>query len=110
MKRLAVVVAGLLVIGFTAFGCSSWPPAQGNAGWTTLFDGASLDNWNQIGNANWRLADGVVQATKATAFSCRRTRTRISRSGRVLGRLRRQQRHLHTLRRSAESLFGTATR
>jgi len=27
-----------------------------------LFDGSSLDNWTPIGNANWRIADGSVQA------------------------------------------------
>ena len=33
-------------------------------GWITLFDGSNLDNWNTIGNANWRLVDGAVQADK----------------------------------------------
>ena len=28
----------------------------------TLFDGKNLDNWVKTGNANWRLADGVVEA------------------------------------------------
>ena len=68
MKSSSIIVAGLLVIGCTAFGCSSWTSAQGDAGWTTLFDGSSLDNWNQIGNANWRLADGVVQADQGNGF------------------------------------------
>jgi len=40
----------------------------GQAGWTTLFDGSSLDNWNQIGNANWRLGEGVVQADQGNGF------------------------------------------
>jgi 3-keto-disaccharide hydrolase len=56
------------VTGFTVFGCSSSPSGQVDAGWTTLFDGSSLDNWNQIGNANWRLAEGVVQADKGNGF------------------------------------------
>jgi len=68
MKSPSIIIAGLLVIGCTAFGCSSWTSAQGDAGWTSLFDGASLDNWNQIGNANWRLADGVVQADQGNGF------------------------------------------
>jgi len=68
MKSSSIIVAGLLVIGFTVFGCSSWPSAQGDAGWTTLFDGSSLDNWNQIGNANWRLAEGVAQADQGNGF------------------------------------------
>jgi len=68
MKSSSVIVAALLVTAFTIFGCSSGPSAQGDAGWTTLFDGSSLDNWNQIGNANWRLAEGVVQADQGNGF------------------------------------------
>ena len=35
--------------------------AQGG-GWTTLFDGSSLDGWRVLGDANWELADGAVSA------------------------------------------------
>jgi Domain of Unknown Function (DUF1080) len=36
-------------------------------GWITLLDGSSpktLDNWNRIGEANWRVEDGAVVADK----------------------------------------------
>jgi len=36
--------------------------AQGQ--WTTLFDGKNLDAFNKVGDANWRVVDGVVQADK----------------------------------------------
>jgi hypothetical protein len=65
MKRLSVITMGLLFIGFTAFGCAQMPFGQSDAGWITLFDGSNLDNWNRVGTANWRLADGVVQADKS---------------------------------------------
>ncbi len=65
MKSSSITVAALLVTGFTILGCSSSPSGQGDAGWTTLFDGSSLDNWSQIGNANWRLAP-----QKVTAANC----------------------------------------
>ena len=39
-----------------------------DAGWTTLFDGSSLSGWNPIGNANWELADGAVQADSGSGF------------------------------------------
>ena len=68
MKSSSIVVAAWLVTGFTILGCSSSPSGQGDAGWITLFDGSSLDNWSQIGNANWRLAEGVVQADKGNGF------------------------------------------
>jgi hypothetical protein len=35
---------------------------QNGAGWVSLFDGKSLDGWITTGNANWRVADGVIEA------------------------------------------------
>ena len=32
-----------------------------------LFDG-TIDAWNPIGNANWKLGDGVVEATSGNGF------------------------------------------
>ena len=40
---------------------------QGDAGWITLLDGSNpktLDNWNRIGDANWRAEDGAIVADK----------------------------------------------
>src|SRR5205809_6525513 len=68
MKSSSIAVAAWLVTGFTVLGCSSSPSGHGDAGWTTLFDGSSLDNWNQIGYANWRLAEGAVQADKGNGY------------------------------------------
>jgi hypothetical protein len=31
-------------------------------GWLTLFDGTNLEAWNQVGDANWRIADDTVSA------------------------------------------------
>ncbi|RXK56385.1 DUF1080 domain-containing protein [Oleiharenicola lentus] len=36
--------------------------------WITLFDGTGLDGWDQLGNANWNIADGIVQATAGKGF------------------------------------------
>jgi phosphotransferase system IIB component len=60
MKRLTVIT--LLVIAAGLFGCSNQPSSESDSGWFTLLDGNSLDNWNRIGDANWRIADGVVMA------------------------------------------------
>ena len=63
MKRLSVMTMGLLVIVLTAFGCAQMS-GQG-AGWNTLIDGtAGLDNWNRIGDANWRAQDGAIVADR----------------------------------------------
>jgi Domain of Unknown Function (DUF1080) len=65
MKRLSVITAGLLLIGFTVFGCSQQLSDQRDAGWVTLLDGPKgLDNWKQIGSSNWGVVDGIVQADK----------------------------------------------
>jgi hypothetical protein len=68
MKRLFALTAGLLLIGLIAV----WQPhaanSQAGGGWVTLFDGKSLDNWTQIGDADWKLADGVVVADKGNGF------------------------------------------
>tara|TARA_B100000809_G_scaffold182610_1_gene180385 strand:- start:970 stop:1500 length:531 start_codon:yes stop_codon:yes gene_type:complete len=40
--------------------------AQG--GWTTLFDGSNLNNFNPIGDANWEIADGAVGADSGSGF------------------------------------------
>jgi hypothetical protein len=61
MKRVAVAVAGLIV--FTA-ASSLTLTAQAQRGFTTLFDGKNIDAFNKVGDANWTIADGVLQADK----------------------------------------------
>jgi hypothetical protein len=56
MKRLFALVFALLLAG-----CASQPAGEG---WITLFDGTSLEQWDRLGDANWRLADGVVMADR----------------------------------------------
>ncbi|HEY7232303.1 MAG TPA: DUF1080 domain-containing protein [Pseudolabrys sp.] len=38
--------------------------ASQEAGWTVLFDGKNLDQWDQVGDSNWHIADGAVVADK----------------------------------------------
>ena len=57
MKRLSVIAMAIFALS-----------AQAGAGWVTLFDGKNLNNFNQIGTANWQLVDGVVQANMGTGF------------------------------------------
>jgi len=62
MKRLPVTALGLLVVAFVAFGCATHPRG---AGWLTLIDGdRGLENWNRIGDANWRAEGGAIVADK----------------------------------------------
>jgi hypothetical protein len=56
MQRSIVIVS---VVGFLSAGVAF---AQGGA--RALFDGKSLDNWERVGDANWTIVDGAVQATE----------------------------------------------
>ena len=66
MKRLSVAVSALLVVAFTAFGCAQMSSMYDSAtGWTTLIDGEKgLENFNRIGDANWRAEGGAIVADK----------------------------------------------
>jgi hypothetical protein len=59
MKRLSVIITALLLAG-----CAQMPGFLGG-GWTTLIDGATgLDNWNRVGDVNWRAEDGAIVGDK----------------------------------------------
>src|SRR5579863_831606 len=64
MKRRSAIA--LLLMGFAAL--SYAPQASSETGWVTLFDGKNLDSFNKIGDANWRLEDGVIVADKGNGF------------------------------------------
>ena len=71
MKRASVITIAILILGLAGFQFSMEAVGQAkkaDAGWTTLFDGKSLASFNMIGDANWQLMDGVVQANKGTGF------------------------------------------
>jgi len=58
--RRTVVVCALLLIAAAA--------AAQTGGWKTLFNGKDLSNWTVTGNADWRVNDGVIEASKARGF------------------------------------------
>ena len=67
MKSRSAVITALLIIAVAFFGCSSETSDQRDAGWITILDGSNpktLDNWNRIGDANWRAEDGAIVADK----------------------------------------------
>jgi hypothetical protein len=64
MTRTTTLVLGTLLIGLTTF----QPATSAQGAWTTMFDGKSLNGWNIVGDANWEVVDGVIQANKGTGF------------------------------------------
>ncbi len=67
MRHTFALTLGLLLAGFAGFESGTGVAGQAG-GWTTLFDGSSLKGWNTIGDANWEVADGTIQASKGTGF------------------------------------------
>jgi hypothetical protein len=64
MFRLMSAALPLFIIVVSGTGCASRPGVR-NDGSTVLINGsAGLDNWNRVGDANWRAADGAIQADK----------------------------------------------
>jgi hypothetical protein len=57
----SIVTAGLILAG------AAFAQTKGQ-GWTTLFDGTNLNNWDQVGSANWKLAGGIVEATTGNGY------------------------------------------
>jgi len=64
MKHRSAIA--MLAFGFAALAYS--PQASSETGWITLFDGKSLDNFNKLGDANWRVEDGMIVADKGNGF------------------------------------------
>jgi len=67
MPRWSAIAAAALVAAFTAVTTSQ--PISAQSGWTALFDGKSTDHFSPIGDANWRIEDGVLVADKASKIS-----------------------------------------
>jgi 3-keto-disaccharide hydrolase len=64
MKRRTLVVA--LLFGVSIVGCSEMPSWMPGSGWTTLIDGEKgLENFDRLGDANWRAEGGAIVADKA---------------------------------------------
>jgi hypothetical protein len=71
MKRTALLA--VLALSFGVIGCSEMPamPAwMPGSGWATLVDGEKgLENFDRIGDANWRAEGGAIVADKAKETS-----------------------------------------
>jgi hypothetical protein len=68
MNRRSVITTGLAFAGLPIISFARGAFGQANAGWVTLFDGKNLDNFTPIGDANWRIVDGAVEADKGNGF------------------------------------------
>jgi len=62
MKRVSLGFIAVVIV--IVAGCADMPAQSPASGWITLLDGPNgfTENWDRIGDANWRIVDGVAQA------------------------------------------------
>jgi hypothetical protein len=65
MTRVSAITTALALVGAATFSQSAL--TQTGSGWTQLFDGSTMNGWDQVGTANWRVEDGALVADKSTA-------------------------------------------
>jgi hypothetical protein len=61
--RRALVIGVMWALGLMTLVAQT--PATGTV---TLFDGTNLNNFNTVGTANWKLGNGMVEATSGSGF------------------------------------------
>src|SRR5262245_38944423 len=66
MTRMASLLGAITLIAFTV--SSPTVNAQKPGEWTTLLEGTSMKGGDVVGNANWSVAEGSVQASMGTGF------------------------------------------
>jgi hypothetical protein len=74
MPRPFLLLPLVIVLGWTVPSAAQQPAANalsaGEAadGWKLLFDGRTQSNWTPSGDADWRVEEGALTATKGTGF------------------------------------------
>lgn len=64
MQRRSFNLAVAALAGFAGLG----PARAQQAGWTALFNGTSLEGWDKLGAANWRIEEGMLIADRGNGF------------------------------------------
>lgn len=63
MFRLLRIV-NMIVLGMFLAACT----LSGNSPMRTIFDGTSMQNWNEVGNADWSFGNGYVEGSGETGY------------------------------------------
>jgi hypothetical protein len=68
LKRMLAFGGGLVAIAAAALYLAPQTVGQTGPGWVTLFDGKAIgDEWDKVGETNWRVEDGAIVADKRTS-------------------------------------------
>ena len=65
MRVLSLITLTLLA---TVSGGAQALKQEPASGWVTLLDGTTLKGWNTTGNANWKVADGAIEASSGNGM------------------------------------------
>ena len=65
---LLMLVFGTLLVEARQASMNTLSPTESKAGWTLLFDGRTLSGLSPTGNADWKVEDGTMTATKGSGF------------------------------------------
>jgi hypothetical protein len=67
MQRVFALATGVVAVAVAAVVAVPLASGQTGPGWVSLFDGKSIDDWNRVGETNWRIEDGAIVADKRTS-------------------------------------------
>ena len=67
LKRMPAFGVGLVAIAAAALYLAPQTVGQTGPDWVTLFDGKTIgEEWDRVGESNWRVEDGAIVADKRT--------------------------------------------
>jgi hypothetical protein len=66
--RRRFCASALAVTAVACFGCAQQARSPAAESWVTLLDASKLEQWRRVGDANWRVVDGVVQADRGAGY------------------------------------------
>ena len=66
--RAYTLAAALAIAAFAAIHAAPRAVSQTGPGWVSLFDGKTIgEEWDRVGETNWRIEDGAIVADKRTS-------------------------------------------
>lgn len=68
MLPMLMLLFGMLPLGAQQARTNTLTPGESKAGWTLLFDGRTLSGMTSNGEADWKVEDGTITATKGVGF------------------------------------------
>lgn len=68
MQRTLAIVVGVIAAAIASVQLAPQATGQTGPGWVSLFDGKTIsDEWDRVGETNWRVEDGAIVADKRTS-------------------------------------------